>query len=106
MKQERSFWKKLARVQGLLLATIFFFTAFDTIAGSYTVNTTADGNSSSGTVNLRGAILAADASGGTSTISVPAGTYTLTLGEITFLAAAAENITITGAGAGSTTISM
>ena len=47
----------------------------------------------------------ADALGGTHTINVAAGIYTLTLGEIIF-GNTAQNITIIGAGAESTIISM
>jgi hypothetical protein len=72
-------------------------------AATYNVNTTADGTSSSGTVNLRGAILAANTAGGSHTVNVPAGTYNLTLGEITF-GTTAQNITISGSG--SVTINM
>jgi hypothetical protein len=55
---------------------------------------------------LRGAIEAADAAGGgPHTINVPAGTYNLTLGEISF-GNNAQNISIVGAGAGLTIINM
>ncbi|GAB3999044.1 hypothetical protein GCM10028807_48190 [Spirosoma daeguense] len=74
-------------------------------AQNYTVNTTADGTSSSGTVTLRGAILASDAAGGNHTITVPAGTYNLTLGQITF-GNTAQHIIINGAGPNSTIINM
>ena len=71
-------------------------------ATTYNVTNTADG---SATNQLRGAILDADAAGGTHTINVAAGTYTLTLGEITF-GNKSENITIIGTGSSSTIISM
>ncbi|MBD2702656.1 hypothetical protein IC229_18565 [Spirosoma sp. BT702] len=74
-------------------------------AQNYTVTTTMDGTSASGTVNLRGAILAADAAGGSHTITVPAGTYNLTLGAIVF-GNKAQNIIINGAGPNSTIINM
>ena len=79
---------------GLLPSAIF--------AQNFTVTNTADGH---GTNQLRGAIEASDAAGGTHVITVNPGTYTLTLGEITF-GNNAENITINGAGAASTIISM
>ncbi|HTI10260.1 MAG TPA: T9SS type A sorting domain-containing protein [Puia sp.] len=68
----------------------------------FNVTTTTDGNA---TNQLRGAILAADATGGTNTINVPAGTYTLTLGTITF-GNTAMSLSIIGAGSGSTIINM
>lgn len=72
------------------------------VMAQYNVTVTTDG---SATNQLRGAIVAADAAGGTSTINVAAGTYNLTLGEITF-GRRAQNITITGAGSASTIINM
>jgi len=81
-----------------------FLTAF-TIkakANTYNVSQTSDGHD---VTQLRGAIEAADAAGGTHTIIVPAGTYNLTLGEITF-GNGAQNISIIGAGSGSTIINM
>src|SRR5438552_3256610 len=76
----------------LFFLTFFSVTAF---AQNYTVSNTADGHA---TNQLRGAIEAADAAGGTHIITVNAGTYNLTLGEITF-GNNAEDITINGAGA-------
>ncbi|HEX2684204.1 MAG TPA: hypothetical protein VHL77_09740, partial [Ferruginibacter sp.] len=69
---------------------------------NYTVTSTIDGHA---TNQLRGAIEASDAAGGTHIITVNPGVYTLTLGEITF-GNTAQNITINGAGAASTIISM
>ncbi|SFF21957.1 beta strand repeat-containing protein [Spirosoma endophyticum] len=92
-------------VSPLLALTLFVLMRVSAQANTYNVNTTADGTSSSGTVNLRGAILAADALGGTHTINVPSGTYNVTLGTITF-GNRAQNITIYGAGAASTVINM
>ncbi len=67
-----------------------------------TVNNTTDGDGSLS--QLRGAIEFADL-GGTTTITVAAGTYTLTMGEMTF-GSQAETITINGAGVGQTIIKM
>src|SRR4051812_49146534 len=97
--------KGLSMAKPLLALTLFVLMRFSAQANTYTVNTTADGTSSSGTVNLRGALLAADALGGTHTINLPAGTYNLTLGTITF-GNRAQSITINGAGAASTIINM
>ncbi len=73
-----------------------------TYANVYNVTSTVDGNA----VNqLRGAIAAADAAGGTNTINIPAGTYTLTMGTISF-GNKAMALSIIGAGSGSTIISM
>src|SRR5687768_469831 len=63
------------------------------------------GGAGIGQVTLRSAIQAADALGGTHTINVPAGTYTLTQKQIVF-GNTAQNITITGAGAATTIVSM
>jgi hypothetical protein len=84
---------------------VLFFASLISItsaANVYNVTNTTDGHA---TNQLRGAIEAADALGGTHTINVAAGTYLLTLGEITF-GNTAQNITIIGAGPGSTIISM
>ena len=73
-----------------------------TYANVYTVTSTTDGNA---TNQLRGAIAAADAAGGTNTINISAGTYTLTLGAISF-GNRAMSLSIIGAGSGSTIINM
>src|SRR5688572_18335742 len=85
-------------------AVLFFATLLSvtTAANVYNVTNTTDGFALN---QLRGAILDADALGGTHTINVAAGTYTLTLGEIIF-GNTAQNITIVGAGPASTIISM
>ncbi|MGG7661850.1 T9SS type A sorting domain-containing protein [Dyadobacter sp. BHUBP1] len=73
------------------------------IADTFNVTQTTDGTA---TFQLRGAILAADAlGGGPHTINLPAGTYNLTMGPIVF-GSQAQNISIVGAGAGSTIINM
>lgn len=72
-------------------------------ADTFNVTQTSDGTATS---QLRGAVLAADAlGGGPHTINLPAGTYNLTLGSIVF-GSQAQNISIVGAGAGSTVINM
>lgn len=92
-------------------------------ADTLTVNTTADTTAvdaavsaldSSGLISLRSAIQRANAEGGTNTITLPAGTYTITLDPITagtdddsagdYNIENGEQLTIAGAGAGSTTI--
>ncbi len=84
-------------------------------AATYTVNTTTDSAtpcSSSGSCSLRGAVIAADSAGGSSTIDVPAGLYKLTIapsgsndqttGDLNITSGA--NVTVVGAGSDSTTI--
>jgi len=87
-----------------LAATITVTTTADTVDGNTTsiiallANRGADGN-----ISLREAILAANADGasGPHTITVPAGTFALTGGQMTLTA----GLTINGAGAGTTLIS-
>ena len=88
--------------------------ASDALAASFTVNTTVDGadanGCSDGPCTLREAIIRANALGGSSTITLPAGTYDLTIppsgnddattGDLNVTAA----ITINGAGAATTII--
>ncbi len=85
-------------------AVLFFatFLSVKTVANVFNVTVTTDGLAPN---QLRGAIVAADLLGGTHTINVAAGTYLLTLGQITF-GNTAQNITIIGAGPASTVISM
>ena len=83
-------------------------------AGPFTVNTTNDthdaslGNGacadSNGQCSLRAAIEEATASGGATTISLPSGTYNLSLGELKTGSAVGTNITLSGAGAGTTIV--
>ncbi len=83
-------------------------------AGPFTVTTTndthdantgdgicADGN---GACSLRAALEQANASGGSTSISLPAGTYNLSLGDLIAGTQANTTITIDGAGSASTTI--
>ena len=89
-------------------------------AANYTVTTTADANDGACTAtlcSLRDAVMAADSAGGASTITVPAGTYTLSIasagandpatGDLDVmdpLTGPPTALTITGAGAAATTI--
>src|SRR5262245_61465776 len=95
----KAFTKRIKFFAVLFFAT---FLSVRTVANVYNVTNTTDGL---GLNQLRGAILDADALGGTHTINVAAGTYILTLGQITF-GNTAQNITIIGAGPASTIISM
>ncbi|HEY1621539.1 MAG TPA: immunoglobulin domain-containing protein, partial [Streptosporangiaceae bacterium] len=81
-----------------------------------TVSTTSDTNPASGPcasgtttppspLSLRDAVCVANNLGGTVTISVPSGTYDLSFGELDAGINAGQNVTISGAGAASTTIS-
>lgn len=95
----KTFTKRIKFFAILFFATLVYV---KTAATVYNVTDVIDGHA----VNqLRGAIEAADAAGGTHTINVAAGTYILTLGQITF-GNTAQNITIIGAGPASTIISM
>ena len=75
---------------------------------AFTVNTVADtnatnlttGTDNTGHVSLRSAIQAANHLGGSNTISLPAGTYDLSLGQLNIK----NNLTLTGMGASSTMI--
>ncbi len=83
-------------------------------AGPFSVNTTNDTHDANtgdgicadvnGACSLRAALEQANASGGSTTINLPAGTYNLTLGDLIAGTQANTNITIDGAGASSTTI--
>jgi uncharacterized repeat protein (TIGR02543 family) len=89
----------------MLVCTLAF--AVPVYATTYNVNTSTDSTSPcAGTCSLRGAIIQANAASGTHTINLPAGTYNLNLtpGELQVGNIAGQNITITGAGSGTTTI--
>jgi hypothetical protein len=82
-------------------------------AGPWTVNTTSDThaanpavspNDGGGNISLRSAIEAANAQGGTTTINVPPGTYTLSLGELQIGPSGNINVTINGTGNPSSTV--
>lgn len=107
---------RLTRAGAVLFASagVLFATAGTASADTYTVTTTSDG----GTGSLRAAIVAADQAGGSSTINVPAGTYSLTIPSTASTATDFSDdpltgdldidnnasITIAGAGAGQTII--
>ncbi len=83
-------------------------------AGPFTVNTDTDTHAAhpstspddaNANISLRSAIEAANAQAGPTTIHVPAGTYTLSLGELDVSPLGSKTITIAGAGAASTIIS-
>jgi CSLREA domain-containing protein len=95
---------------GLLLALVPVLSAR---AATFVVTTTADGNHGDCTVSLctlRDAIIKANATVGTDTITVPAGTYTLTIPGQGENAAATgdlditDSVTINGAGAATTIV--
>ncbi len=95
----KAFTKRVKIFALFFIIPLLSVTAF---ANTYNVTDVTDGHA---TNQLRGAIEAADAAGGSHTINVAAGTYVLTLGQITF-GNTAQNITIIGAGPASTIISM
>jgi hypothetical protein len=95
----KGFTKRIKFFAVLFFATLLSAT---TLATVYNVTNTTDGT---GLNQLRGAIRDADAAGGTHTIIVNPGIYTLTMGEIIF-GNTAQNITIIGAGPANTIISM
>ncbi len=83
-------------------------------AGPFNVSTTADTHAVSpsssptdvnGAVSLRSAIEAANAQAGATTINVPAGTYSLTLGELDVSPSGGKTISIHGATAATTIVS-
>jgi putative Ig domain-containing protein/immunoglobulin I-set domain protein len=82
-------------------ATLFVLLPTPAQAVTITVTNTND----SGAGSLRQALLDATAAGpGSSTVMVPAGTYHLTSGELTFGDATGETLTLIGAGSSSTII--
>lgn len=98
-------------IAGLLFALLPVLSA--RAATTFVVTTTADGNHGACTVSLctlRDAIIAANASAGQDTITLPAGTYTLTIAGANENAAATgdlditESIIINGAGAATTIV--
>lgn len=109
-RSARALWVALLTVAGLALAPGWLGVAD---AAVFNVTGTADGTgpcSGSSCPTLRSAVLKSNEEGGSNTINVPAGTYTLTLtpsgpddgrtGDLHIEA----NVTIAGAGAGLTTI--
>jgi|GEM_PF-5309122 hypothetical protein len=90
----------------VLLTLLFCVYILPAFAGIFTVTTTADTHAvdpavsafdGGGNISLRSAIERTDFLGGTSTINLPAGTYTLTLGSEISFGNVAEDITIVGA---------
>ncbi len=121
MGNNRAGYLKAIRLTSIAVAVVvvaslmFGFASFKTAlaAGPFTVNTfsdthdsnTADGICSDGTkCSLRAALEQANASGGATTINMPAGTYNLSLGDLIAGTQANTNITLHGAGSGSTII--
>jgi len=101
---------KASLVMGLMLLSVAELRA----AGPFTVTTDTDThaihpstspNDASSHISLRSAIEAANAQVGATTINVPAGTYTLSLGELDLSPLGSKTITISGAGAVATIIS-
>jgi hypothetical protein len=104
----------LSAAKKLLALALVLFPMAELRATTFTVNTTADthaktpGSSpqdSATHISLRSAIEAANAETGSFTISVPAGTYELTLGELQVsTATGASVIDISGVGAATTVV--
>ena len=91
--------RRLSAVPLAVLAALLV--AWPAAAATFTVNTLGDGRGvCPATCTLRAAVNAANASTDASTITVPAGTYTLTGGQLTI----SRNVSIDGAGATATTI--
>jgi CSLREA domain-containing protein len=95
-------------------AALFLFAGIsESIAATFLVTTTADGNHGACTValcSLRDAVIAANATASADVITLPAGTYTLTIAETNEDAAAkgdldvTGDLTINGAGAATTIV--
>lgn len=98
-----------------LIALLPFCTATGMHAATFNVNSFSDthavtpgagtGMDSTGKISLRSALEAINQIGGTQTVILPAGTYNLSLGMITF-GDVAQNVTITGASAATTIVNM
>ena len=82
-------------------ATSFFVGTTVDDAGTSTGTCATNGNT---TCSLRDAITAVNGTAGASTITIPAGTYNLSNGELDLGALANQSITLQGAGAATTTI--
>ena len=78
--------------------------AVNTINDTHAVNPAASPVDGSGNISLRSAIEAANAEPGPTTITVPAGTFNLTLGELDLAPLGAKTSVITGAGVAGTVI--
>jgi hypothetical protein len=97
---------RLERLEGrLVLSTFQVNTTLDTLAVNLRT-----GRDATGHISLRSAIMAADANGGSNTIKLRNGTFTLTIAGANEDASATgdlditSNVTINGAGAGKTVI--
>src|ERR1051325_5397398 len=80
---------------GNLSAAVF---TVNTTTDSHAVTPSSSANDNTGHVSLRSAIEAANAQNGASTINVPAGTFSLTLGELSIAPGGGKTNTILGAG--------
>lgn len=110
-KKKTAFFKVNYKV---VLCMLLCVSALPSFAATLTVNTTNDTHAvdpavsatdGGGNISLRSAIEYFDTQGGTSSIILPAGTYTLELGEI-FFGNVAEDISIIGADSSTTIIKM
>ena len=97
----------------LVVGALLYAAIGPATAAPFVVTTTADSNDGACTVSLcslRDAVIAANASGGADIITLPAGTYTLTIGGRGEDAAATgdldinNSLTINGAGAATTIV--
>jgi CSLREA domain-containing protein len=110
----KEFWGRRAASRCALLGAILLIAAIgQATAATFVVTTSADSNDGACTVSLcslRDAIIAANVSGGADIITLPAGTYTLTIaGQNEDAAATGDldvtgSVTINGAGAATTII--
>ena len=109
--------------RSVCLRRLFVLASTPALAGTFTVTTTTDGHEKvpgnsvcetapgNGICTLRAAVETASGLGGTSTINVPAGTYSLTLTamcdfdtQVALCVTGTPTITLTGAGATTTII--
>ncbi len=117
MRDERCVWSEVVDTvrHGIAVAAVMAALAAPAYAaGPFTVNTTADTNDAApgnglcadagGQCSLRAAIEEASASGGATVITLPSGTYALSLGDLIVGTQAGTTITVNGAGPGATTI--
>ena len=97
---------RLEQLEGrIVMSTFRVNTTLDTVAVNLRT-----GKDATGHISLRSAIMAADARGGSNTINLPSGTYTLTIAGANEDASATgdlditSNLTIKGSGSSSTII--
>ncbi|GAP12605.1 protein containg conserved repeat domain/CSLREA domain [Longilinea arvoryzae] len=108
---KKNFWLPFSAL-AVVLALAFTPVPFAQAAGPFTVNTSADSHDAApgnglcidptGQCSLRAAIEEASLSAASTTISLPAGTYDLTLGELQIAPDGNRTIVLNGAGAAST----